>query len=90
MADTINPVQVGDEWVSLNALSGIAAGTSIKIQNIGTIECFVRISATQPTEEYGEGCYISEFYGVDAGENEVWAKSVVRGSTTLLSVQENS
>lgn len=90
MADTINPVLVSEDWVSLNSLSGIAAGASIKIQNIGAIDCFVRISASQPTEEYGEGCYIGEFYGVSAGENEVWAKSVVRGSTTLLSVQENS
>lgn len=89
MADTINPVSVGDEWVSLNALSGIAAGTQIKIQNIGTSAAYIRISSTQPTEVNGEGCYPESFYGVTAGENEVWAKSFPKGVTTLISVQED-
>jgi hypothetical protein len=89
MSDTIDPVSVGDEWESLNALSGIPAGTQIKIQNVGTTAAFIRISATQPTEYNGEGCYSQKFYGVSSGENEVWAKTQANGSSALLSVQED-
>lgn len=78
MADTLPAVKLTDSgYQSCVVLSGIAAGTSISIQNQTTGYVHVAISATQPVEDFiGElippkpeaKAYIS------AGENTVWLK----------------
>lgn len=87
MADTITPIEITDEWVNMNTLSGITAGTATKIQNVGGVTALFRTSATQPTETTGEGVYVAEIYTVNAGENAVWMRARPSGTKTLISFQ---
>ena len=77
MPDTLPAFSVGSEWVNLNTLSGIAAGTQVLLQNVGGANDVIdlAISATQPISSFeGVELFQNKFFGVDAGENAVWAR----------------
>jgi hypothetical protein len=97
MADTLSAFSIPGVWTNLNTLTGIAAGTQIRIQNVGGANDVVdlAISATEPAADF-EGVEVFQnapFYQVDAGENAVWAKykrldrADVGGRVTKLQVQ---
>ena len=77
MAATIDAFEVGSAWVNLNTLSSIDAGTAIILQNVGTANDVIdlAISATEPAVGFeGIELFQNNFFGVDAGENSVWAR----------------
>ena len=77
MADTIPAIEVGATWVNLNTVSGISAGTSVILQNVGHSNDIIDlvISASEPPQDFeGIELFQNAFFGVDAGENPVWAK----------------
>lgn len=87
MSDTIDPIAITDEWVDMNTLSGIAAGTSLKIQNVGGVEALFRTAVVQPTGDTGEVAYVAEIYTVNSDENTVWMRARAKGTKTLISFQ---
>jgi hypothetical protein len=96
MADTLPAFSVGSSWVDINTLSGIAAGTAIILQNVGSANDVIdlAISATEPAAGFeGIELFQNSFFGVDAGENIVWARykradrADVGAHTTKIQVQ---
>jgi len=77
MADTLNAFEIGSSWISINALSGVAAGASLLLQNVGASSDIIdlAISATEPVANFeGVELFQNSFFRVDAGENEIWGR----------------
>ena len=60
------------EWVNINTLSGISAGTNLRVQNKGNYGVILQVTDTQPNSESTGGAYITsandptpyvDFYG---------------------------
>lgn len=95
MAASIPKVDVTNVWQSVSSLTGIAAGTAIKIQHTGGYFVDVAISALAPVEGgagIGEEMRTKDFFVVASGEAEVWVKtsSPCNGASARLSIQENA
>ena len=91
MAATIPRITVTDEWQSVSALTGLAAGSAIKIQHTGGQFVDIVLSATIPTDETqlsGEQLRTNEWYAIEAGEPEAWVKVVIQSAR--LSIQANA
>ena len=96
MPDTLSSFSVGADWVDINTLSGIPAGTALILQNVGGYNDIIdlAISATEPALNF-EGVEMSQgrFFEVSSGENTVWARykrndrADVGASTTKIQVQ---
>lgn len=87
MSDSIDPIAITDEWLNMNTASGITAGTSTKIQNVGGVDALFRTSPTEPAGDTGEVAYVSEIYTVNSDESTVWMRSRAKGTKTLISFQ---
>lgn len=74
MADSIAPIKVGTSWVNINSLSGIAAGTRMFVQNIGSGVIIYAIKTTQPTTERAGQADELEQFEVTSGSSNLWAK----------------
>ena len=89
MANTIDDVVIGNTWVNVYSLSGIAVGTSVQVQNKGNGYILLAISATSPASGSVKGYVLEPFKAclVDAGESGLWAISTGTSSTSPLNVQ---
>lgn len=69
-----------DGWVNLHTLCGLPAGTALSIQNKSTSDCFIFISATEPTVSVQDGYVVSDDSRVPvyipAGMAGVWIAGV--------------
>lgn len=96
MTDTIQDVEVPiDEYVDLNTLSGLPAGTAVVITNKSTGWCRLQVTSVKPLASSTAGEPITNLPHntaikfITAGESTVWAKAT--GNTkVLLSVQDNT
>lgn len=83
-----------DQYVSVNSLTGIAAGTAIEIQLKGVTWVYLQTSVAQPSNDSTDGSLLTNLsysYGtalITAGDDEVWARSTELGRTSKLTVQE--
>jgi hypothetical protein len=93
MAQTLPDYIIGNTWVSLNNLTGVAAGTALKIQNKSTTWVTLQESNTQPTAEDTKGELVTDLFHTEpskiiaAGSLEIWAKSTIEGRNATISVQ---
>lgn len=93
MAQTLPDVIIGNTWTSLNAATGIASGTAIKIQNKSTTWIILQESATQPVNTDTKGELVTDLFHTEpskiiaAGSLEIWAKSTIDGRNATISVQ---
>lgn len=73
-------------YSDIYALTGIAVGTPLIIQNKSSIGAYLQIKSFQPASNSQDGIFLEayNFYVVDAGEVGCWAKGM-----TKLSVQEH-
>ncbi|MDB4306039.1 hypothetical protein N9980_00570 [bacterium] len=93
MADTLANIEVPkSDWVDVYALSGIAVGTAMLMQNVGTVDIKYRTLATKPADDSAFNISGSSNQSVDrwvtinAGESGLWVKSSV--NIGLINVQE--
>jgi len=88
-------ITITSEWQSVSTLSGIVAGTVMKIQNKGASRFYAVESATQPLASSTEGEVVSSLEDEEpskiltAGSGEVWVK-VVNDNPTTAFVQDIS
>jgi hypothetical protein len=75
---------ISTDWVSVNALSGIAVGSPMEMQNKNSNLLTFQEKATKPaTEDYsGRLVRYCEVYEAWAGSSEIW----VRGATSSIFV----
>ena len=96
MPNTIPDVSVSDtQFVDVNALSGIAAGTALVISNKSTSRILIQLAGAQPADDSTDGEILSvlppstAIKFITVGESTVWAKSL--GSVdALISIQDNT
>jgi hypothetical protein len=78
MADTLNAITLsGEDWEDVNALTSIAVGTSISVQNQTNQAVFIAVSATKPALSFvgiAIPAVLSEMVTITEGENKVWLK----------------
>ncbi len=96
MSDTISDIEISNtEFVDVNTLSGLVAGTAIVISNKSDSVILLQISASQPVAASLDGERLEEpphrnaIRVVTTGENTVWAKSIGRDNVKV-SVQDNT
>ena len=91
MSDNLPRIPVGNDWIDLNAASGLAVGTNLKIQNVSPQSVSVAVSLASPVTDVGEVLAPYEFVAVGSGETSaVWAKTSGTQGGALLSVQDNT
>tara|TARA_R110002074_G_scaffold121968_1_gene256518 strand:- start:35910 stop:36215 length:306 start_codon:yes stop_codon:yes gene_type:complete len=78
MAATVTAWNIGRDWVDLNTLSGIAAGTEILLQNTGLPHDVIQaaISVSTPPSDF-QGVLMKQLapmYKVTEGEGTVWVR----------------
>lgn len=78
MADTITNVTLQPNvYTDLYAETGIAVGTAISVQNIGTRDVYLTVRATQPPVDYDAYNVVQKENGVNlrntAGASGAWA-----------------
>lgn len=91
MPDTLpNIILPSNEWVDLYALTGIAVGTQIKIQNIGYADVHLTVAPIQPGLGSENFCISSRRVGgyiyINAGASGVWAFSGTKGGKVNVSI----
>lgn len=68
-----------NQWVDLYADTGIAVGTAIKVQNLGTSEVYLTVSATEPVIGFDQYALLQRINGVflrnTTGDPGAWAFS---------------
>jgi hypothetical protein len=74
MSDSKTPVTLGKTWKNINADAGIAVGTGIYVQNIGSGIVTYALSETEPTTQIGGQADENEQFKVTAGSSTLWAK----------------
>lgn len=93
MSATLNDVQIGNDWVSINSTTGIAVGTAMSIQNKSTTWVLLQESSTKPNIASNNGILITDLFHQEpskevlSGSLEIWAKSTVTNRPATLSVQ---
>ena len=86
MADSIAAMVVTTVKQEVFAFTGIAAGTSIVLENVGNSIVYYAAKATEPTTELAGYIGPSEQATVTAGESGVWVWTIVENSR--MTVQE--
>lgn len=96
MPNTIPDVLVSNtQFVDINTLSGIVAGTAIVISNKSTSRMLIQIASSQPAANSTDGETLSVLPSSTAvkritiGESTIWAKSFETDNAPL-SVQDNT
>lgn len=65
MAETLANVDIpANSWVDLYALTGLAVGTAISVQNIGSADVYLTVAAAQPPVDHNAYNVISRNTGV--------------------------
>lgn len=80
MADTLpNVIVPRNEWVDLYALTGIAVGNSIQVQNVGSSDVYLAVTATQPENDFDKYNVVARrnglFHRNEEGASGFWAYS---------------
>lgn len=67
-----------DQWISINAATGVAVGTGLLVQNQSSAVAMMQISATLPipADFGGRRVVPNEEVQVDAGSAELWIRCV--------------
>ena len=89
MADSIDDILVtSEDWVDVFALSGIAVGSALVINNKSSIVITTQIKATKPDSDDENGPEIQPFsyLQLDAGASGFFAKS--ESMIATINVQE--
>ena len=76
MSNSIPDIQANGTWMNGYALSGIAVGSALVVQNKTSETLLTYISATQPTGENGFALKPLEAVMVSTGEAGFWFKGV--------------
>lgn len=79
MADTSNSISIGADWVDINAVTGIAVGTPIHIQNTGLPQDIIALAVSPiepPADFNGVNLYQKEIKPISSGGNSVWARLI--------------
>lgn len=94
MAEHLPNITVtGDEFISVNAVSGIAVGTAFWMQNKGFYLTHLIESATKPANDSDEGLVIGNIHSnisdpkVAAGSLEIWVRCQHVGKSNSLFVE---
>lgn len=88
MAQTIADIEVGTDWLDLNAASGIAVGTKMVIQNKGGVDLLVHESVAEPFPGVSDGWLVhgvrqwGSTVEIPAGAINVWVRTM-RGKTKI-------
>lgn len=92
MAQTLPDVVVGDTWVDLNTVTGIAVGTRLALLNKSTT--WIQLAeGTEPAANYKDGVILRDMESnyaqadIPASSLTIWAKSAIVGKLCRLSVQ---
>ena len=81
-------VQLTNDWLSLNTLTGAAVGTKIDVQVIHGRDVRVATSDDKPTDDvHGFSFTAGEFYRSESGAKETWVRAAVYSDAALLEVQ---
>lgn len=79
MADTLQNIPLpANAWVDIYALSGIAVGTAIAVENVGNNDVYLTVRATQPPVDYDAYNIVKRDwpqYRNDTGASGAWAFS---------------
>jgi len=73
------------DWVSINAESGLSAGSLIKVQNQGSKFIITQESDTKPDISSFEGEFLSTMFNADSSRiitedsSEVWVRRIEEG-----------
>lgn len=67
-----------DQWISINAATGVAVGTGLLVQNQSSAVAMMQLSATLPTATDFSGRRIvpNEEVQIDSGGAEAWMRCV--------------
>lgn len=87
MANTLPDITlVSGVFLNINALSGIAVGKPMIINNKSSGTCLLQIKPTAPLNTNNDGVQIvtTGFYFIGEGEDTVW----IKGQNGRLSVME--
>jgi len=79
MADTSNSIDIGADWVDINAATGIAVGTPVHIQNTGLPQDIIALAVSPikpPADFNGVNLYQKEIKPISSGGNSVWARLI--------------
>lgn len=83
MSETLPNIRVeNDDWISVNAESGISVGTAFQINNEGNFKVKLLESSTQPLVNDTRGVLLTSLnksrsiVKIAEGSLEIWAKSV--------------
>ncbi|UUW39730.1 hypothetical protein VP14_043 [Vibrio phage VPMCC14] len=85
-----------DQWVSVNALTGIPVGTKLDLTNQGQADLLMTTSATQPLASFREGKFLKEVESeqsrttLRSTSEELWIRSNTSTSNGIVLVQEDS
>lgn len=96
MADTLPDNKIPRHyWVSLSAITGIASGQAMEIQNKGEAAVLLFEGSAQPSPDYEDGPFLHPFPStlsvvkVLLGSGDVWVKTSKCASLDgLINVQE--
>lgn len=86
-------ITITPTWQSLNTLSSIAVGTSLKLQNKGKNFILVAEGSSAPLSSSKEGEVVTTLFGpepskiIATGSEEIWVRTINNGNTTAF-VQE--
>ncbi|CAM0039690.1 hypothetical protein VPHK460_0026 [Vibrio phage K460] len=78
------------EWFNLNAESGIATGTAIKLQNQGTYRVVLQESITEPLQGDWSGEFMTSLLEeepskiITEGSETIWARSSVNSAVSIF------
>lgn len=96
MSEYIPDISIpSSEYVSLNTLSGVSAGTAFTVQSKGTVWVRLVESATQPANTVEDGVILTNLtqsYAtatIKLGSLSIWAISTQDGRTGKVTVQED-
>lgn len=74
MADTLPNIDLpANEWVDLYAATGLAVGTALQVQNIGSSDVYLTVRATQPPVDH-------DAYNIAQRSNDVWLRNTTGDS----------
>ena len=87
MPDTLPNIAVPtDQWIDVYAAASINPTSSVRVQNIGSVEIRYRITGTQPTDDTAFNISspgaraIDRWIQVDGAESGLWVTSRFEGA----------
>lgn len=89
MADTLLNITITENrWVDVYALSGVAVGTAISVDNVGDCDISLAVQAAQPAQDHDAFAVVKRAgppYRNSSGDSGAWA--FCQGSDGKLNVR---